>query len=238
MPAKRPAEGWSCSCSSRWNQTCGKHWWAGKGCDKGVRVKVENGPDVEIMEDLEGSESLVRFLQPVEHLLPGIGEMPLPPYIHEKLAEPGRYQTVYASETGSAAAPTAGLHFTPELMEELTASGIHFARVTLHVGLDTFAPVTEEDPQEHQIHTEWCELTPKTAELINQTQEAGGQGDCCGHHQRAHPGKRCSGKPQTRAGGTISADRPGYSSCRDLHFKVVDAMVTNFHLPKSTLLCW
>jgi len=106
----------------------------GKGMKKGLHARLENGPEVEILEELEGSQRLVRFLEPVEGLLPGIGEMPLPPYIHERLQNPERYQTVYAAITGSAAAPTAGLHFTPKLMAQLEGQGIRFARVTLHVG--------------------------------------------------------------------------------------------------------
>ena len=101
--------------------------------------------------------------------------MPLPPYIHEKLNDPERYQTVYAREPGSAAAPTAGLHFTPRLLDELKKQGVKIAYVTLHVGLDTFAPVTEDNPQEHKIHTEWCELNQETADLINQTKQSGGR---------------------------------------------------------------
>ena len=147
----------------------------GKGLRKGVIVNLEGGPEVEIIEELEGSQRIIRFLQPVDQLLPRIGQMPLPPYIHEKLLDPERYQTVYASVTGSAAAPTAGLHFTPWLIEKLEEKGIKFARVTLHVGLDTFAPVTEEDPLEHRIHTEWCELNELTADLINKTKAAGGR---------------------------------------------------------------
>ncbi len=106
---------------------------------------------------------------------PQVGNVPLPPYIHEKLDDPERYQTVYAKEPGSAAAPTAGLHFTPRLLEELLVKGVKIAYVTLHVGLDTFAPVNEDDPEEHKIHTEWCELPQETADAINQTKASGGR---------------------------------------------------------------
>ena len=116
-----------------------------------------------------------RFAEPIEPYFPKIGNVPLPPYIHELLKDPERYQTVYAREPGSAAAPTAGLHFTPRLLDELQKQGVKIAYVTLHVGLDTFAPVTEENPQEHVIHTEWCELNQETANLINQTKELGGR---------------------------------------------------------------
>lgn len=207
----------------------------GKGLRKGVRVRVENGPEVEIIGELEGSERLIRFLQPVENLLPHIGEMPLPPYIHEHLENPERYQTVYAAETGSAAAPTAGLHFTPELMDALQQKGINFARVTLHVGLDTFAPVTEDDPLEHKIHTEWCEITPETASLINKTKDEGRKVIAVGTTsvrtlESAASASRVNGHVVPYRGPTGLFILPGY------HFKIVDAMVTNFHLPKSTLL--
>lgn len=207
----------------------------GKGLRKGVRLRVENGPEVEVLEELEGSERLVHFLQPIDSLLPGIGEMPLPPYIHEKLKNPERYQTVYAVETGSAAAPTAGLHFTPELMAHLEAKGISFARVTLHVGLDTFAPVSEEDPREHKIHTEWCEVTPETAEVINRTKRNGGRVIAVGTTsvrtlESAAFASRIPGQVTPFRGATGLFILPGYQ------FKVVDAMITNFHLPKSTLL--
>lgn len=207
----------------------------GKGLRKGIHVRVENGPEVEIVEELNGSERIIRFLQPVEQMLPEIGEMPLPPYIHERLTNPERYQTVYAVETGSAAAPTAGLHFTPELMDTLQKKGVHFARVTLHVGLDTFAPVTEEDPLEHKIHTEWCEVTAETAELINQTRASGRKVIAVGTTsvrtlESAASASRVEGQVVPYRGPTGLFILPGYK------FQVVDAMVTNFHLPKSTLL--
>lgn len=207
----------------------------GKGLRKGVRVRVESGPEVDIVEELEGSERLIRFLTPVDKLLPAIGEMPLPPYIHERLEVPERYQTVYASVTGSAAAPTAGLHFTPWLINELGKNGIRFARVTLHVGLDTFAPVTEADPAEHKIHTEWCELTNEAADLINSTKESGGRVVAVGTTsvrtlESAAIASRQPGRVTPYKGQTGLFILPGFE------FKVVDAMVTNFHLPKSTLL--
>ncbi len=141
----------------------------GKGLRVGKKVAVENGPQAEIMEILEGSERLIKFSEPIEPYFSKVGNIPLPPYIHEKLSDPERYQTVFSKELGSAAAPTAGLHFTPQLLDELKAKGVKIAYVTLHVGLDTFAPVTEDDPEEHKIHTEWCELPQETADLINAT---------------------------------------------------------------------
>lgn len=207
----------------------------GKGLRAGVRVMIEHGPEVEIIEELEGSERVIRFLQPVEQILPTIGEMPLPPYIHEKLHDPERYQTVYAKETGSAAAPTAGLHFTPWLIEQLEAQGIRFARVTLHVGLDTFAPVNEDRPEEHRIHTEWCELTPATADLINQTKGAGGRVIAVGTTsvrtlESAAAASEIEGRVTPFSGQTGLFILPGFQ------FKITDAMITNFHLPRSTLL--
>jgi S-adenosylmethionine:tRNA ribosyltransferase-isomerase len=158
--------------------------------------------------------------------------MPLPPYIHEKLENPSRYQTVYAQDAGSAAAPTAGLHFTPALMERLREKGVSFAKVTLHVGLDTFAPVHEDDPTTHKIHTEWCSVSDETADAINQTRAAGGRVICVGTTSVR------SVETAARTGETVSAFEgptdlyilPGYS------FKAVDAIITNFHLPKSTLI--
>src|SRR5512138_1807854 len=147
----------------------------GKGLRIGKKMQVEDGPQAEIIELLDGSERVIRFAEPIEPYFSKVGNVPLPPYIHEKLNDPERYQTVYAKEPGSAAAPTAGLHFTSRLLEELQTKGVKIAYVTLHVGLDTFAPVTEDNPEEHKIHTEWCELPQETADLINQTKQAGGR---------------------------------------------------------------
>jgi len=147
----------------------------GKGLAAGRTVRIENGPQAEIVEVLEGSRRRVRFAEPIEPFFPRIGHVPLPPYIHEPLKDPERYQTVYAHEPGSAAAPTAGLHFTPRLLDELQASGIGLAYVTLHVGLDTFAPVTEAEASEHRIHTEWCQLEAPAADAINRARHAGGR---------------------------------------------------------------
>lgn len=207
----------------------------GKKMLKGSIVLIEHGPTAEVIEELEGSHRVVQFSAPLERLLPTVGEMPLPPYIHEKLKDPERYQTVYAKETGSSAAPTAGLHFTPELMNALEKQGIRFARVTLHVGLDTFAPVTEADPSEHQIHSEWCEVTPETADLINQTHAQGGRVIAVGTTsvRTLESSAAASGFPHTAApisGPTRLFILPGYS------FQLVDAMITNFHLPESTLI--
>ncbi|MBE0695291.1 MAG: tRNA preQ1(34) S-adenosylmethionine ribosyltransferase-isomerase QueA [Anaerolineaceae bacterium] len=210
----------------------------GKGLVAGRRLSIEDGPQAEIIDNLAGSRRLVRFSEPVEPYLTHIGQMPLPPYIHERLADPERYQTVYARQLGSAAAPTAGLHFTLELIAHLKSAGVCFAEVTLHVGLDTFAPVTEDDPQEHQIHTEWCELSPQTAETINSTRRNGGRIIAVGTTsvrtlESAAQAALKAGSDQAVTSFSGSTDLfilPGYS------FRAVDAMVTNFHLPRSTLL--
>ncbi len=209
----------------------------GKGLSAGKKMQVENGPRAEVLEVLNGSERLVRFEQPIEPFFAQVGNVPLPPYIHEKLADPERYQTVYAREPGSAAAPTAGLHFTPRLLEELQGQGVALGYVTLHVGLDTFAPVTEERPEQHKIHTEWCELTAETAEIINAARSKGGRVIAVG---TTSVRTLESAARQSFEHG-VSALEP-YSGPTDLFilpgftFRLVDAMVTNFHLPKSTLL--
>lgn len=204
----------------------------GKGLRIGKKVKVEDGPEVEIIEMLDGSERLIRFSEPIEPYFSKVGNVPLPPYIHEKLDDPERYQTVYAKEPGSAAAPTAGLHFTPRLMEELLVKGVTIAYVTLHVGLDTFAPVNEDDPEEHVIHTEWCELPQETADIINQTKASGGRVIAVGTTSvRTLESVANLQSPISEfVGSTSLYVLPGYE------FKVVDAIITNFHLPKSTLL--
>ncbi len=215
----------------------------GKGLSVGKKVVVEDGPEAEIVELLNGSERLIRFSEPIEPYFPRVGNVPLPPYIHEKLSDPERYQTVYAREPGSAAAPTAGLHFTPRLLDEVQAKGVKIAYVTLHVGLDTFAPVTEENPEEHKIHTEWCELPQATADAINATRAAGGRViavgttsvrtlETAGQKMVQGPSSIASplGTVEPFLGPTSIYILPGYQ------FKVVDAMITNFHLPKSTLI--
>lgn len=219
----------------------------GKGMTVGKTVQVENGPSAEIVGILNGSERLVKFSEPIEPYFPKVGNVPLPPYIHKKLNDPERYQTVYAKEPGSAAAPTAGLHFTPRLLDELKAKGVNTAYVTLHVGLDTFAPVTEDNPEEHKIHTEWCQITQETADVINETRANGGRVIAVGTTsvrtlESAVMGNRESeNAPESQfpnpdshispfTGPTSLYILPGYE------FKVVDAMITNFHLPKSTLI--
>ncbi|MCC6146593.1 MAG: tRNA preQ1(34) S-adenosylmethionine ribosyltransferase-isomerase QueA [Anaerolineaceae bacterium] len=207
----------------------------GKRLTSGKTLLLEDGLTARIIAQLDGSRRQVQFSEPIETYLERQGQMPLPPYIHTPLKDPQRYQTIYARTSGSAAAPTAGLHFTPELMESLRAQGIEFASVTLHVGLDTFAPVTEEDPLQHTIHTEWCEVTPNTAEQINTVRRRGGRIIAVGTTsvrtletaaQTTPPGMAV----QPFSGPTNLFILPGY------FFKAVDAMITNFHLPRSTLV--
>jgi len=220
----------------------------GKGLRVGTTVRVEDGPEAEILEILDGSERLIKFSEPIEPYFSKVGNVPLPPYIHEKLSDPERYQTVYAKEPGSAAAPTAGLHFTPRLLEELQVKGVKIAYVTLHVGLDTFAPVTEENPEEHKIHSEWCELTHETEDAINETRAKGGRVIAAGTTsvrtlESAGIGNRKSENVNSDSrlpnnasqispftGPTSLFILPGYQ------FKVVDVMITNFHLPRSSLI--
>ena len=204
----------------------------GKGLRVGKKVFVENGPGAEILEILEGSERVIKFAEPIEPYFPKVGNVPLPPYIHEKLSDPERYQTVYSRDLGSAAAPTAGLHFTPQLLDEIKEKGVKIAYVTLHVGLDTFAPVTEDDPKEHKIHTEWCELSQETAGLINATKKSGRRVIAVGTTSVRTLESVAVGQNAILSyiGPTSIFILPGYQ------FKVVDAMITNFHLPKSTLV--
>jgi S-adenosylmethionine:tRNA ribosyltransferase-isomerase len=209
----------------------------GKGLTEGKQLRVEvikqgtQPPLATIQAVLDGGERIIKFDQPLEQLLPNIGHVPLPPYIHTPLSDPERYQTVYAKTMGSAAAPTAGLHFTPELMVELKNKGIEFASVTLHVGLDTFAPVNEEDPMLHKIHTEWCRLSPAAADKIQQAKFEAGRVIAVGTTSvRTLETAGRDGVLRPFEGPTSLYILPGYQ------FQVVDAMITNFHLPRSTLL--
>ena len=207
----------------------------GKGVTQGSRLQIDQGPEAVVIKDLERSLRLIRFASPIEDLIEKIGDVPLPPYIQEELQEPERYQTIYARESGSAAAPTAGLHFTAELLKRISAAGVGIAEVTLHIGLDTFAPVHEEDPREHQIHTEWCQLTQTTAEKIHQARVKGGRVIAVG----------TTSVRTLETAGLYSEDEmqvDPYQGPTDLYilpgfkFQVVDCMLTNFHLPESTLL--
>ena len=212
----------------------------GKGLRLGRRLEVESGPAAEVAAVLEGPRRLIRFSEPLDGSLQEAGHVPLPPYIHAPLQDPERYQTVYARQPGSAAAPTAGLHFTPRLLERLAERGVHSTSVTLHVGLDTFAPVNEDDPREHSIHTEWCQVNAATAEAVNRARMAGGRIVAVGTTsvrtlesaaQEAGEAERESGVVlRPFEGPTGLFILPGYQ------FRAVDAMITNFHLPRSTLI--
>lgn len=165
-------------------------------------------------------------------ILDQLGKMPLPPYIKEELQDRERYQTVYSREIGSAAAPTAGLHFTPELLDQIAAKGVKICYVTLHVGLGTFRPVKEEDILDHVMHSEYCEIPAETARIINETKAAGGRvvavgtTSCRTLESFTDP----DGTVNAKGGWTDIFIYPGYT------FKCIDALVTNFHLPESTLI--
>lgn len=205
----------------------------GKGIRPGVRLQLEGGPGASVIESLNGARRVIRFDEPVDNFIAQAGHVPLPPYIHKPLDRPERYQTVYARQPGSAAAPTAGLHFTPRLLESLKDSGVKITSVILHVGLDTFAPVTEDHPEEHKIHTEWCQLSQETAKEINDAVNRGNRIVAVGTTSVRTLESAAQGETGTVVpyeGFTGLYILPGYS------FRVVDGMVTNFHLPRSTLI--
>jgi len=208
----------------------------GKGVNAGKSVQLEDGSTANIIENLSGSRRIVKFENQHDKLLREFGHLPLPPYIHEKLNEPERYQTVFAREEGSVAAPTAGLHFTQDLIDKLKNQGVIFTTVILHVGLDTFAPVKEGNPQDHEIHSEWCQITSSSAEKINQTKLNGGKIFAVGTTSvrviETAAAKVDEKNTWTRSfvGHTNLFILPGFD------FKVTDALITNFHLPGSTLI--
>ena len=207
----------------------------GKHLREGARVSFGDGElTAEIAEVLPDGNRLVRFdyngifLEVLERL----GKMPLPPYIKEELQDQERYQTVYSKVNGSAAAPTAGLHFTPELLERIAAKGVGVGYVTLHVGLGTFRPVKEDEIEQHDMHSEYCTIPQETADLINRTKANGGRVICVGTTScRTIESWAGEDGTMTATGGwTHIYIYPGY------RFKVMDALVTNFHLPESTLI--
>lgn len=207
----------------------------GKGLTVGKALKIIDGPKAIIAADLGGSRRLIEFDSPIEAELDRLGSMPLPPYIHTPLVDRQRYQTVYADSPGSAAAPTAGLHFTPQLIRNLNQKGVHFCEVTLHIGLDTFAPVSEELPEKHKIHTEWCQVDELAAASVNRAREEGRRIVAVGTTSvRAleSAALKSSGQISLKSfeGPTDLYILPGYQ------FRAVDALITNFHLPKSTLI--
>jgi S-adenosylmethionine:tRNA ribosyltransferase-isomerase len=203
----------------------------GKKVVQGVELGFSKAISGIITRDLEGSKRTILFNTPIETHFNRYGQMPLPPYIHERLEDPDRYQTVYAQYSGSAAAPTAGLHFTKEIIKELTDFGVQFAEITLHVGLDTFAPVTEEEVETHKIHTEWCELIQQTADVINKVKEQGRRVIAVGTTS-----VRTLESAGTRNGVNPICGPTGIFIYPGYQFKTVDGMITNFHLPKSTLI--
>ena len=184
-------------------------------------------------DNAESGRDESRPYRSVRECIDRLGRMPLPPYIHETLQDPERYQTVYSRIVGSAAAPTAGLHFTSRLLDELCGQGVRVGFVTLHVGLDTFRPVEVEDFREHKMHSEEIDLDEETAELINETRRAGGRVCAVGTtavRVLESVAALHNGQIRPYHGATRLFITPGY------RFQVVDAMITNFHLPRSTLL--
>ena len=207
----------------------------GRKLREGGRVTFGDGDlTAEVVRVLPDGNRLVRFdyegifLEVLERL----GKMPLPPYIKEELRDRERYQTVYSKEVGSAAAPTAGLHFTKELLQEVQNLGVKVCYVTLHVGLGTFRPVAEENLEEHDMHSEYCTISRETAETINETKRRGGRVICVGTTscRTLESWAGDDGAMKESAGWTSIYIYPGY------RFKVMDALVTNFHLPQSTLI--
>lgn len=188
----------------------------------------------EVVDIVEEGNRLIRFEFDgiFEEILDELGQMPLPPYITHKLEDKNRYQTVYAEHDGSAAAPTAGLHFTTELLEQIKAKGIKIAHVTLHVGLGTFRPVKEENILDHHMHSEFCIIEQDAADMINETKAAGGRVVSVGTTSTRTLESMSDDDGTVHAGSkwTDIFIYPGYK------FKVIDALITNFHLPESTLL--
>jgi S-adenosylmethionine:tRNA ribosyltransferase-isomerase len=242
-----------------------KTWEAlvrGKGLRPGTRLQLHDPRNTsgeprvtaEIVAETESGGRLVRFPQPVEPLLDELGVVPLPPYIHEPLADPERYQTVYGRVEGSVAASTAGLHFTPQLLVDLRQMGVELAFITLHIGLDTFRPVKEERVEDHQIHTEWYELAAPEAEQINRARLEGRRVIAAGTTV-VRALESAARAPASLAAGGCAVDNglpdgevcpwrtvSAYAGPTDLfivpgfRFRVVEALITNFHLPRSTLL--
>ena len=207
----------------------------GKKMRTGAKVTFGNGElTAEVVGEVEGGNRLVRFdyegifLEVLERL----GKMPLPPYIKEELQDQERYQTVYSAVNGSAAAPTAGLHFTKELLEKIQNMGVGIGYVTLHVGLGTFRPVKEDEITDHEMHSEYCVISRETADLINETKKKGGRVICVGTTscRTVESWAAEDGTMRECAGWTNIFIYPGY------RFKVLDCLVTNFHLPESTLI--
>ena len=206
----------------------------GKKCRPGVRLVINEELSLEVLSVTDSGERIVKFAYEgtFEDVLSRVGTVPLPPYIHEKLADPERYQTVYARENGSAAAPTAGLHFTPELLGRIREKGVEIAEVLLHVGLGTFRPVKEENVLDHKMHSEYYEVSEEAADIVNRAKREGRR-------------VICVGTTSVRTVETVADERGFLRPCKGnteifiyppYRFKCVDALITNFHLPESTLL--
>ncbi|MEE9616292.1 MAG: tRNA preQ1(34) S-adenosylmethionine ribosyltransferase-isomerase QueA [Anaerolineae bacterium] len=218
----------------------------GKRIRTGTRLTLLNGPngqptgaEAEVVEEGERGRRLLTFDRPVLPLAEQVGITPLPPYIHTALEDAERYQTIYAHTPGSAAAPTAGLHFTPELLHRLQEMEVQSAFVTLHIGLDTFRPVSEQRVEDHRMHTEYCSLTPEVAAQVNQAKLEGRRvipvGTTSVRVLETAANKSQIPNPKSQIvqpfeGATDLFIYPGYE------FRLVDALITNFHLPHSTLL--
>jgi S-adenosylmethionine:tRNA ribosyltransferase-isomerase len=187
-----------------------------------------------VLDDTDFGGRIVKFFYETsfEKILDDLGQMPIPPYIKKQLQDKNRYQTVYAKTSGSAAAPTAGLHFTEELLEKIRKKGISTAFITLHVGLGTFRPVTVENIEEHKMHAEYYEISKETAEVINSTKQSGGKVFAVGttSTRTLETVADVSGMIKSSSGWSDIFIYPGYD------FKTVDGLITNFHLPKSTLI--
>ncbi len=207
----------------------------GKKLRPGAEVTFGDGSlTATILDVVEGGDRLVQFHYDgiFEEILDRLGEMPLPPYITHKLKDRDRYNTVYAKFDGSAAAPTAGLHFTKELLEQVKEKGVNIAQVTLHVGLGTFRPVKVDDVRQHEMHTEWYRVTQETADLINNTKKNGGRIIAVGTTsvRTLETVADEDGHMKAQEGDTSIFIYPGYK------WKIVDGLITNFHLPESTLI--
>lgn len=218
---------------------CGENRWEclvkpGKKCPVGQVIVFDERLKATVLDKTDFGGRIVEFTVDgiFDDIIQEIGEMPLPPYIHEKLEDKERYQTVYAKEKGSAAAPTAGLHFTPELLEKIKAKGVELEFVTLHVGLGTFRPVSVESIEDHDMHSEFYSVSPETATRINDAKAKGRRIIAVGTTsvRTLESASTDDGVLQGTSGWTQIFIYPGYT------FKMVDALVTNFHLPQSTLL--
>lgn len=219
----------------RWEALVG-----GRNIREGLQLAFSgSGVTCSIAQELDKSQRLIEFSEPIDRLLQASGEMPLPPYISASLEDSERYQTVYSAIEGSAAAPTAGLHFTRELLGKIQRRGVELANCTLHIGLDTFQPVAAERVEDHKIHSEYARLDPENAEVINAGIRKGGRVIAVGTTSARTletAAKRAADESHGRRAVAAFADQTDLFITPGYHWRVVDAMVTNFHLPRSTLL--